>query len=254
MCDFELNIMREIKATVAVLAIENSKLRQELDEAKMKCSSYEQQIRSMENVVTREKKESSGNNTSCQTGLSTPIPVNKQAKNSTTPSTLSHTSKLEGSEREAPPVPRPAESSYAAAAARKSAGATSGEVNRNSGNNDWIEVTSNRRNNPIKRGNNCITSLKAVERRKYLHVWRLDKGTTEENLKEYIMQILGNDSEIVIQKLKPKIERDYASFKVGVTLSNFDKLCDPEVWPLNVEFSEWIWFRYPTNAARLETK
>ena len=53
---------------------------------------------------------------------------------------------------------------------------------------------------------------------------------------------------------KPKSERDYASFRVGVTLSNFEKLCDPEIWPVNVEYSEWIWFRPNTNPNQPEVK
>ncbi|CAK1581280.1 unnamed protein product [Parnassius mnemosyne] len=44
-CAFETNIIQEIKNTVAVLALENSKLRQELKDANMKCSSFEQQIK-----------------------------------------------------------------------------------------------------------------------------------------------------------------------------------------------------------------
>ncbi|CAG5017228.1 unnamed protein product [Parnassius apollo] len=44
-CAFEINIIQEIKNTVAVLALENSKLRQDLKDANMKCSFYEQQIK-----------------------------------------------------------------------------------------------------------------------------------------------------------------------------------------------------------------
>lgn len=108
----------------------------------------------------------------------------------------------------------------------------------------WTEV---KRKNPIRRGgNSLVMSIKGIERKKYLHVWRLDKATTEDNLLEYIKKLLGNDTEITIQKLKPKTERDYASFKIGVIESDFNKLCNSDVWPLNTEFSEWIFFRRQT--------
>lgn len=150
-----------------------------------------------------------------------------------------------------PPPHKPLQTSYAAVA-RKAADM---KVDDNS-NNDWIEVKkNNRRSNAIRKGgNNSISSLKAVERRKFLHVWRLNKSTSEDDLKEHIKQTLGRDSEVVIEKLKPKTERDYASFRIGVTLSHFEKLCDPEIWPVNVEYSEWIWFRPNTTPNQPETK
>lgn len=114
----------------------------------------------------------------------------------------------------------------------------------NSSGNDWMEVKNNRRSIPLKRGgNNTIASLKAVERKKFLHVWRLEKDTSEDSLNVYIRQMLGDAYEILIQRMSTRTERDYPSFRTGVTESNFEKLCDSALWPINVEFSEWIWFR-----------
>lgn len=263
---FETNILKEIKATVAVLALENSKLREELREAYVKCSSYEQKIKCLEadRFKTKEVNE-------CYTDKNPqgqrPLLVSTTAttKGYVTLSASSHTGGItstgcnaeSGAQASAPSLapalapalPKPAVTSYASVAS-KVADTGVGDIN----DSDWIEVRrNNKRSNPIKRGGNkTISSLKAVERRKFLHVWRLNKSTTVENLKEYIKQVLGDGDEVTVEQLTPKTERNYASFKIGVTVTNFEKLCDPEVWPVNVEFSEWIWFRRGTKPNHLQ--
>lgn len=246
---FESNIIQEIKATVAILALENSKLRQELIEANLKCSSYEQKISSMEN----ERLESIDNKKSHEiaSNYQRPLnePVSSPVKCASIPVASSHTIS-----ESAQVLPRPAVNSYAAVA-RKSAGTEVGVINIDQ--NDWTEVKSKRHRNPVIRGgNNSIGSLKAVERRKFLHVWRLEKSTTEQNIKEHIKQTLqlSNESDVIVEKLKPNTDRDYASFKVGVSVSNYEKLCDPEIWPMYVELSEWIWFRRSTKSDKLQTE
>lgn len=251
---FETNIIQEIKATVAILAAENCKLRQELKEANMKCSSYEQQMESLKNerLIINEQKECCDIDTYYQRQQSLGEPVPTIPKCTTAPAASHNINMVNGSQATSQHRP---ESSYAAVA-RKTADMKVGERN----DNGWIEVKkNNRRSESIKKGgNNSISGLKAVERRKFLHVWRLNKSTTEDDLTDHIKQALGKDSEIIVEKLRPKTERDYASFKVGVTLSNFEKLCDPNLWPVNVEYSEWIWFRAnnqsQTKPKQLETK
>ncbi|CAG5058190.1 unnamed protein product [Parnassius apollo] len=50
---FETKVLNEIKATVTVLAQENSKLRQDLSEANKKCSLLEQQISILKNGINK---------------------------------------------------------------------------------------------------------------------------------------------------------------------------------------------------------
>nr|XP_049693477.1 uncharacterized protein LOC126054008 [Helicoverpa armigera] len=255
-CDFEMNIIKEIKDTVAVLVMENSKLRQELKEANMKCNSYEQQIKSLEMERLREKYENK--ETNCEKVVPPLVlapGTTPQEKSISLLASSSNSKSVTGerereSGREAPLSGlQPAAASYAAVA-KKPADKNTVDVS----GDEWTEVKRHRRSNPIIRGNSSVTCLKAVERKRYLHVWRLDKGTTEDHLKDYIKQVLENDSEIEVDKLQPKNERDYASFRVGVAWSNYDKLCDPEVWPINVEFSEWIWFRHSTKPSTFQTE
>lgn len=100
---------------------------------------------------------------------------------------------------------------------------------------------------PINRGSNTsVLSLKAVERKKYLHVWRLLSDTTESNVEDYLRNILGENSFIKVDKIIPKIEKAYSSFRICVSEGNFKKLCEPDVWPKDVEYSEWMFFRTAT--------
>ncbi|PZC85529.1 hypothetical protein B5X24_HaOG216637 [Helicoverpa armigera] len=249
---FESTILQEIKDTVATLALENSKLRQELNAANMKCISYEQQIKNME----LERQISSLQPTvSSVSSCDTCVKVNNielGSRSAAAAATASTPAAAVPPPAPAPPpeTARPAQTTYAAVASK----AADSKVN----DNGWVEVRSKWRNNSIKRGgnNNSIGSLKAVERKKFLHVWRLEKNTTETDLKEYVKQVLGveDDSGIYVEKLKPKTERDYSSFKIGITITNFEKLCDPEAWPVNVEYCEWIWFRPSTKPTTSTTQ
>lgn len=115
--------------------------------------------------------------------------------------------------------------------------------------NDW-KVVKNRKSarfsSDVKRGQNTNTiTIKATERKKHLHIWRLHPETSAEALSKYVENICGTD--VVVEKINHKTKRDYASFRVTVPESVYKKLCQPEVWPVNTEFTEWIWFRKSTN-------
>lgn len=101
-------------------------------------------------------------------------------------------------------------------------------------------------NKNVKRGGSTtINEIQGTEKNKYLHVWRLQKETKEENLEIYVRNICGLKTPVKVERIKQKTERDYASFMIGVPESKYDMLCQPEKWPINVEFCEWIWFRRP---------
>lgn len=112
-----------------------------------------------------------------------------------------------------------------------------------------IEVKSNKKEfHPVKKGENTATlRIKAVERKKFFHVWRLVSETTEEDLLQYVREVLGSESFVKVDRIKHKSERGYASFRICVSEGNFEKLCDPDIWPRDTEYSEWIWFRDSTN-------
>lgn len=100
----------------------------------------------------------------------------------------------------------------------------------------------------IRKGSNKKeVAIKGMELRKYLHVWRLLKSTTEKDMLEFVRNVCGNETDIKVDRVKTKTKRDYASFIIAVPESAYNDLCQSEIWPVHVEFSEWIWFRSAGN-------
>lgn len=259
----ETKLIQEIKNSVATLVMENKKLREDLSAANKKCTCLEDEIRCLRNerIVTP---------------AVLPLPRDvyeprlvRASASSTPPSVATaQTAAADAGAATAQPAasPRPLAAACAPASlipttapvqlsATYAAVASKTAVTENT-NDKWIVVENNKRvNNPAKKGGNTsVTLLKAAERKKYLHVWRLDKSTTEDNIKEYIKETLGNNSEFIVEKIRTKTERNYSSFRIGLPENSFDRLCNPEVWPLNVEFSEWIFFRRSTRATTNNTR
>lgn len=118
------------------------------------------------------------------------------------------------------------------------------ELNANGKNTNILNKKSGKIT-PINKGNNTssVLRLKAVERKRYLHVWRLVSNTTENDVTDYVREILDKDSYVRVDKINPKIERDYSSFRICVSERDFEKLCNPKVWPMDAEYSEWVFFR-----------
>lgn len=103
-------------------------------------------------------------------------------------------------------------------------------------------------NSEVRKGGSVgSTEIQGTERKKYLHVWRLQKETTVENLEKHVKTLYREAVPIKIEKIKHKTERDYASFIIGVPESKYEVLCQPESWAVNIEFCEWVWFRRQTN-------
>lgn len=104
----------------------------------------------------------------------------------------------------------------------------------------------NRRKLPAKmvlRGENETLNLEAIERKKHLHIWRLEPNTTVEQIQKHVESLCGLQIKVKVEKIVHKTKRDYASFIVGVPEKMFDKISHPQAWPRNTEFGEWIWFR-----------
>lgn len=106
------------------------------------------------------------------------------------------------------------------------------------------QYKSDKRGNSVRVGNNnTIMTIQGTERKRHVHVWRLHPETTVEAMTDYVSSVCGPNVPIKVEKIKHKTERDYSSFIIGVPEKMFEKLNQPEVWPINAQFSEWIWFR-----------
>ena len=72
-------------------------------------------------------------------------------------------------------------------------------------------------------------SIKGVPSYGYLHVYRLDPGTTEEALTAYLTTM--NIKYPVCTKLSAKHPEIYSSFKVSFDINDLEKLQHPDFWP-----------------------
>lgn len=114
---------------------------------------------------------------------------------------------------------------------------------------DHTANTKTKRKLPAKRvwrGESEGLNVEAIERKKHLHVWRLEPNTTVEQIEKHIENICGSGINVKVEKIVHKTHRDYASFIVGVPEGIYEKICHPKAWPRNAEFGEWIWFRRST--------
>lgn len=97
-------------------------------------------------------------------------------------------------------------------------------------------------NNVQKGGNSHISTLQAIEKKQFLHVWSLHPDTSEEAIIAHVSGICGSN-DLKVEKIIPKTKRDYSSFMVGVPETQFAKINSVDSWPLNAQFNEWVWFR-----------
>lgn len=116
---------------------------------------------------------------------------------------------------------------------------------------NWTTVNRKKKsrypNTEVKKGGSTsAVEIKGTERKKFLHVWRLHKETTIENLEKYVKNICGQEVPVTVERIRHKTERDYSSFIIGVPESSYDTLYQSDNWAINIEFSEWVWFRRTT--------
>lgn len=78
--------------------------------------------------------------------------------------------------------------------------------------------------------------LTAIERKRFLHIWSLHPDTSEELVLGYTQAVC---PAVVCTAEKLRSKGDYASFKVGVPESAFDRLHTENAWPLNTSVKEW---------------
>lgn len=250
----EAGLVTVIKDTVMTFTNqETTRLKAELNEANEKCLQYQKEIQTLKTKI--ETQPASSRNQKGSTRKLQPrldessnlaakspviVEVNPPLACSVAPAP-SPTPSLES------PAIENRSASYAAVA-RNAPVITDDQqkrtVSTTADDGNWIEVKTKRHLYPINKGGNTSTlQIKAIERKKWFHIWRLLKETTENDLLEYIQKILGNDKDVKVHKINHKIERGYASFRVCVGESDYELLYNPVIWPKDAEYSEWVWFR-----------
>lgn len=87
-------------------------------------------------------------------------------------------------------------------------------------------------------GNPATTSLKAVERRRFIHLWNMVSG--REDVKQHLAKICPS-GECTVEELKSK--GDYKSYKISIPEVHFEKCFVAEAWPDNARLKIWVPFR-----------
>lgn len=87
-----------------------------------------------------------------------------------------------------------------------------------------------------------ITTLKAVEYRKHIHLWNMVSGAEE--VREYLLNLCPNVV-CTVEELKPK--GNYKSYKIGVPVAHYEKCLAADVWPENARVKAWLFRRQDSN-------
>lgn len=106
---------------------------------------------------------------------------------------------------------------------------------------DWIEVRRKRTRSSLSgvlRGTAVpgTTSLCAAERWKYLHLYYVQEGTSEEQVRDHLQSICGSDT-CTVETLKSRGR--YASFKLGVTARNAENVMSSKNWAEGICVKPW---------------
>ncbi|KAI8434147.1 hypothetical protein MSG28_012272 [Choristoneura fumiferana] len=83
------------------------------------------------------------------------------------------------------------------------------------------------------------TPLRAVEYRKYIHLWNMVSDADE--IRAYLRS-LSPESLCTVEELRPKGE--YKSYKIGVPAVQYERCLSADVWPANARIRPWL-FRKP---------
>lgn len=104
---------------------------------------------------------------------------------------------------------------------------------------EWTVVK--KRNNRQRPSPLCGTAepgminLKAVEIRKYFHLWNMASCVDE--VRQYITHLCPA-ANVSVDELTTR--GDYKSYKIGITAAFYDTLYSADVWPLNAKIKPWI--------------
>lgn len=96
---------------------------------------------------------------------------------------------------------------------------------------------SNRNNKRIVIGCNKNDSIQAVPKQGYLHVYRMERNTTEENLLKYL-KVTAPEINFQCELLKSTDKA--CSFKVNFPMDHVNKVYEPEIWPTGAAVKRFV--------------
>ncbi|KAI5640060.1 hypothetical protein NE865_07474 [Phthorimaea operculella] len=81
-----------------------------------------------------------------------------------------------------------------------------------------------------------LSIIEAAERQRYIHLCYVKAGTTDEQVRSYLVSICNSDK-CTVQALRAR--GDYASFKLGVPSHLFDTVMAPSNWAKDICIKPW---------------
>lgn len=101
----------------------------------------------------------------------------------------------------------------------------------------WIGVHKKQKNKIIKgSASPGATQIEACERWRYLHLYYVKVGTSEDQVKTHLKLISGSD-DCMVESLNAR--GNYASYKLSVPDKLADSVMDPKYWPKNICIKQW---------------
>lgn len=120
------------------------------------------------------------------------------------------------------------------------------DVKNNDG--DWNLVANKRRKAKMLVGtgteNTNLTNVKGVPKTIDLHVYRINPGTTSEDLKALLRPHFPEVATTSLESRNPDV---YSSFKVTIYQENFEKSMDASIWPRNCCVRRFLYLRRKSN-------
>ncbi|KAJ3652681.1 hypothetical protein Zmor_018625 [Zophobas morio] len=108
---------------------------------------------------------------------------------------------------------------------------------------EWKVVSPKRKRSYRKPVVGCLpetSSIQAIPRSAYIHVYRLHPDTAAEDLKNFLNQKVSVKEVVKLDSKHPEL---YSSFKVGVDYVELESAMNPELWPKGAcvnKFFHWI--------------
>lgn len=124
------------------------------------------------------------------------------------------------------------------------------EVQSGTLNEKWVEVKSRRSRGPpanVLKGTATpgTMTIEAAERWKYLHLYFVKEGTTDDIIRDHLTQICKQDV-CIVESLKPRGK--YASFKISVPVKMEGLVMSSANWPEDICIKPWRrGFRKPSD-------
>lgn len=105
----------------------------------------------------------------------------------------------------------------------------------------WTEVKNKKIRRPISKCGTAgpsVTSLKAVQPRKYLHLWNMQSDVEE--VRQYLRDLFPTET-CIVEELTTR--GDYKSYKLGIPVSVYDACFSVDLWPVNARIKIWVNYR-----------